>query len=146
MTISPETEVEQLIVFTVPIFPVSVNHYTKDCYYTSGGYSHRGKKLTPEAKAFENAVALFARNRTVAPLSQTDRRKAKYRVEIHLYYGYKTRLDPDNALKQCLDSLVKCGVIHSDTHVFPQVVPHKDERDNPENPRVQLIVERLKPQ
>jgi Holliday junction resolvase RusA-like endonuclease len=146
MTISPEIEVEQLIVFTVPTWPVSTNHYTKDCFYTGrDGYGHRGKKLTPEAKAFESAVALFARSRTVAPLSQTDRRKAKYRVEIHLYYGYRTRLDPDNAFKQCLDSLVKCGVIHSDTHVFPQVVPHKNERDNPENPRVQFIVERLEP-
>jgi Holliday junction resolvase RusA-like endonuclease len=145
MPICGENTTEKLVDFTVPIFPVSVNHYTKDCYYTAGGYSHRGKTLTPEAKAFEFAVALFARSRTVAPFQDKDRRKAKYRVEIHLYYGYKTRLDPDNALKQCLDSLVKCGVIHSDTHVFPKVVPHKDERDNPDNPRTQFIVERMEP-
>jgi Holliday junction resolvase RusA-like endonuclease len=143
---TPQTEIEQLIVFSVPLFPPSVNHHTKDCYYTGrDGFAHRGKKLTPEAKAFVNAVALFARGRTVAPITDRDRRKTKYRVEIHVYFGPGQRGDADNFSKVTLDSLVKCGMIHSDTHVDTRIVPHKDERSNPDNPRTQYIVERLEP-
>jgi Holliday junction resolvase RusA-like endonuclease len=143
---TPQTEIEQIIVFSVPLFPVSVNHYTKDCVYTGrDGFAHRGKKLTPEAKAFVDAVAIFARNRTVAPITDRDRRKTKYRVEIHVYFGPGQRGDADNFSKVTLDSLVKCGMIHSDTHVDTRIVPHKDERSNPDNPRTQYIVERLEP-
>ena len=136
-------EPEQLIVFSVPLFPVSVNHYTKDCFYTGrDGYAHRGKKLTPEAKAFKEAVALFSRGRTVAPREDKDRRKARYRVEVHIYLGHNQRLDADNGSKVALDALVYAGVIHSDTTVDTRLVPHKDERHNP---RTEYIVERMEP-
>lgn len=136
-----QNEPEQLIVFTVPLVPPSVNHYYKTCFYTGrDGYSHRGKKLTPEAKAFKEAVAIFAQGRTVAPVRESERRKAKYRVEVHIYLGPNQRLDADNGGKALLDGLTYAGVIHSDTSVDTRLVPHKDERHNP---RVQYIVERL---
>jgi Holliday junction resolvase RusA-like endonuclease len=135
---------EKQVIFEVPLFPPSVNHRTKDCFYKGrDGSVHRGKKLTPEVKAFEFAVAIFARNRTVIPELPSQRRNAKYRVEIHVYYGPKMRGDADNFSKAVLDSIVKCGVIHSDTHVDFHIVPHKDERSDPRNPRTVYTVERL---
>ena len=137
-------EIEQLIVFTVPhLTPPSVNHYTKDCYYTGrDGFSHRGKKLTPEAKAYKDAVAIFARGRTVAPITNSERKKARYSVTVHLYLGPNQRLDGDNGAKLAIDALVNCGVIHSDTSVESHLIPHKDERDRP---RTEYIIERLEP-
>jgi Holliday junction resolvase RusA-like endonuclease len=142
MPICGEDSSEKLIVFTVPyLTPPSVNHYTQTCYYTGkDGFAHIGKKLTPAARAYKEAVALFARGRSVAPYTDKERRKAKYRVEVHIYLGRNQRLDADNGSKLALDALVYAGVIHSDTFVDTRLVPHKDER---ENPRTEYIVERL---
>jgi Holliday junction resolvase RusA-like endonuclease len=139
-----DTKAEQLIVFTVPyLTPPSVNHIYQDCYYTGrDGYGHRGKKISPEAKAFKDAVCIFARRRTVAPISSKDRKKARYRVEVHIYLGRNQRLDADNGGKVAIDALTYAGVIHSDTSVEVTLIPHKDERDNP---RTEYIVERLTP-
>jgi len=136
--------IEDLVVFTVPLFPPTINHYWSDCFYTGrDGYGHRGRKLTPQAKAFKAAVAIFSQGRTVAPESLNDRRKCMYRVEAHVFYGPKMRGDADNFGKAICDSLEYAGVIHSDANVDFRVVPHKDERNNPMNPRTQFIVERL---
>jgi Holliday junction resolvase RusA-like endonuclease len=135
---------EELIVFTVPLFPPTVNHYYKVVMYTGrDGYGHRGRKLTPEAKAWKDAVAIFSRGRTVAPASDAQRHSCRYRVEVHVFYGPGQRGDSDNFGKALLDGLTHAGVIHSDTHVDFRVVPHKDERKNPENPRTEYHVERL---
>jgi Holliday junction resolvase RusA-like endonuclease len=135
---------EDIVVFTVPLFPPTVNHYWKEVMYTGrDGYGHRGRKVSPEAKAFKDAVVIFAQGRTVAPETDAERRKVQYRVEAHVYYGPGNRGDADNFGKAICDSLQYAGVIHSDTHVDFRVVPHKDERGNPENPRIQFIVERL---
>ena len=135
--------IEDLIVFTVPLFPPSVNHtYEPIIYSGKDGFSHRGRKLSKEAKAFKAAVAIFCQGRTVAPESLADRKKCMYRVEAHVFYGPKMRGDADNFGKAICDSLQYAGVIHSDSNVDFRVVPHKDERGNPENPRTMFIVER----
>jgi Holliday junction resolvase RusA-like endonuclease len=138
-------DAERIVAFTVPLLPPSVNHYTKTCYYTGrDGLAHRGKKLTPEAKAFKEAVAIFSRNRTVSPLTNTERRKVKYEVRVDFYLGKGQRLDADNIGKLCCDSLQSAGVIHSDAYVAPFIAtPHKDERDDPRNPRTEFVVTRL---
>lgn len=136
--------IEDIIVFTVPLAPPSVNHLWLDTVYTGkDGFSHRGRKLSKDARAFKEAVAIFAQGRTVTPATDAERRKVLYRVEVHVYYGPKMRGDPDNFGKILLDSLQYAGVCHSDANVDFRVVPHKDERHNPENPRVQFIIERM---
>ena len=140
-------EIEQLIVFTVPhLTPVTVNHIYKTCYYNGrDGVAHRGKKLTPEAKAFCDAVAIFARGRSVAPLTNNERKKVRYAVRIDVYLGPNARGDFDNFWKNGLDALVYCGVIHSDACVDGEesrCVVHKDERHDP---RTMYTVTRLEP-
>jgi Holliday junction resolvase RusA-like endonuclease len=136
-------DVEEIVAFTVPwLTPPSTNHYTRTCYYTGkDGQAHKGKKLTPEARAFKDAVALFARGRTVAPVKNSERRKVRYEVRMDIYLGPNQRLDADNAGKVGIDALVNCGVIHSDAYVAPFIVTtHKDDRTNP---RTEYLVTRL---
>jgi len=129
--------------FTVEyLLPPSVNHYWQDTMYTGkDGYGHRGRKLSPEAKAWKAAVAIFARGMTVAPREDRERRRCRYRVEAHLHYGEGQKLDPDNTGKAICDGLKYAGVIHADHDVDFRVVPHRDDRKNPNNPRTFLIVE-----
>jgi Holliday junction resolvase RusA-like endonuclease len=138
-------EIEQVVAFTVlHLTPPSVNHHTETCFYRGkDGASHRGKKLTAEARAFNDAVAIFARGRTVAPATTAERRKVKYEVRMDIYLGPNQRLDADNGAKVGIDALVKCGVIHSDAYVAPFIVStHKDQRTNP---RTEYCVTRLEP-
>lgn len=125
---------EEVVTFTVPyLTPPSVNHaYLPTMYTGRDGYGHRGRKLSKEAKAYYDAVAIFARGRTVAPLTDKERRKVRYNVEVHVYLGPNQRLDADNGGKCAVDALVRAGVIHSDAFVAPfKIVPHKNERTNP---------------
>lgn len=135
-------EPEKIVTFMVPLTPVSTNHYTQPCMYTGkDGYPHRGKKLTKEAKGYKEAVALLARGRTVSPITDAERRKVRYRVEVRVYLGHKQRLDSDNSLKVAIDSLTYAGVLHSDAYVAEsKAVIVKDQRDNP---RTEFIVERM---
>ena len=133
-----------MVSFTVPLLPPSVNHYWKVSMYTGrDGFGHRGRKLTPEAKAWKDAVALCARGCTVAPETPSERRKCQYKVVAHVFYGPGDRGDSDNFGKALLDGLTHAGVIHSDTHVDFRVVPHKDTRDDPKTPFTVYYVERL---
>lgn len=133
------------IEFTVPLLVPTANHYKSPVRYAGrDGFLHLGFKLTKEAKAYKDAVAIFARGRTVAPPTEAQRRKVKYAVQMDVYLGPKQRLDSDNALKVGIDSLVWSGVIHSDSNVHEsKAIVHKDERNNPENPRTKYIVTRL---
>jgi Holliday junction resolvase RusA-like endonuclease len=137
--------IEDLVVFTVPgLIPCSVNHIWDETMYTGrDGYAHRGRKLSKQAIAFKHAVAIFARGRTVAPETDRERKKAKYRIKIDVYFGPRQKGDADNFLKNAIDSLVYAGVIHSDVNVVPTPEVHRDERHNINNPRTQYIVERL---
>lgn len=91
--------------FCVPLLPPSVNHYKKP----TARRGHIEWYVTDEAKAFIQAVGLFSRNESV--------RFEKYYVEIYLNLGPKARMDVDNCAKVVLDSLAKCGIIHSDAFV-----------------------------
>ena len=136
------TEIEDIVVFTVPyLTPPSVNHVYKDTFYTGrDGYTHRGRKISPEAKAFKAAVAIFAQGRTVAPATDKERKKVRYRVDVEMALGPRKRLDGDNGLKVAIDALVYAGVIHADSNVISRAIPIKDQRDNP---HTTYIVERL---
>jgi Holliday junction resolvase RusA-like endonuclease len=136
------TIIENVVCFTVPLTPPSVNHHTRPCKYIGkDGYLHTGRTLTGEAKAYKDAVCIFSRGRTVAPATQTERRKVRYRVVVDVYLGRNQRLDADNCGKLLCDSLQKAGVIHSDAFIEDfRVRPHKDER---ENPRSEFFVTRM---
>ncbi len=138
-------EIEEVVAFTVPyLTPVSGNHYKKPCKYTGrDGALHLGFKLTKEAKAYYDAVAIFARGRSVAPMMEGERRKVHYGVRIDVYLAPGGRGDFDNFWKCGLDALVHCGVIHSDNAVdgeHSKCVVHKDQRTNP---RTEYLVTRL---
>jgi crossover junction endodeoxyribonuclease RusA len=94
--------VSDSISFTVPLVPPSVNGYVR---HTKKG----GHYVTAEAKAFKEAVALFARGKSVSAES--------YRVSVELFYGKGVRGDLDNRAKVTLDALVDAGVIHSDAAI-----------------------------
>jgi Holliday junction resolvase RusA-like endonuclease len=135
--------IENEVAFTVPhLTPPSVNHYKQPCVYRGrDGQRYKGMKLTPEAKAFKLAVAIFARGRTVAPVTNSERSKVRYSVIADVYLGKAQRLDADNCGKLLLDGLQDAGVIHSDAFVEDfRVRPHKDDR---ENPRTEFIVSRI---
>jgi hypothetical protein len=140
-------EIENIVEFSVPgLIPVSVNHYTRTCYYRGkDGQSHKGKKQTAETVAFKAAVGVFARGRTVAPETPKERKKVRYVVRMDVYLGPRARGDFDNFWKCGLDALVGCGVIHSDAAVdgeHSKSVVHKDERHNP---RTVYRVSRMEP-
>ena len=91
-----------MIRFTVPMVPVSVNHYVK---HTRTGHHY----VTKEAKDFKSAVWKCASGRKV--------RAKKYEISVMVFLGYKQRLDSDNVSKLIGDGLVEAGVIHSDANV-----------------------------
>ena len=142
---NPPPPVEEVVTFTVPyLTPPTANHYKKPCLYTGkDGFLHRGFKRGPEADAFYDAVAIFARGRTVSPQSDGERRRVRYGVRIDVYLGPHARMDFDNAWKCGLDALKNAGVIHSDANVDGEeskCVLHKDQRDNP---RTEYTVRRV---
>jgi len=140
-----QAQSEDVICFTVPLLVPTANHYKRPCKYIGrDGGLHLGFKLTKEAKAYRDAVAIFAAGRTISPGTDAERRRVRYTVQMDVYLGPGQRLDSDNALKVGIDSLVWCGILHSDASVYEsKAIIHKEERDNPENPRTQYIVTRL---
>jgi Holliday junction resolvase RusA-like endonuclease len=140
-----QAKIEDVICFTVPLLVPTANHYRDPVRFIGrNGYLRLGFKLTKEAKAYQEAVAIFAHGRTVSPATAAERRKARYTVQMDVYLGPRQRLDSDNALKVGIDSLVRCGVLHSDANVYEsRAIIHKDERNNPENPRTQYLVTRM---
>ena len=133
--------IEDVVTFTVPYLrPPSGNHYKAPCVYRDrNGYPRRGFKVTPEAKAFKEAVAIFARGRTVAPPDAL-KRKTHYDVKMTVVLGPRNRGDEDNFHKVGLDALVDAGIIHSDAyaHCVCNVI-----RDQRANPRTEYTVTRL---
>jgi Holliday junction resolvase RusA-like endonuclease len=137
--------IEDVICFTVPhLIPPSGGHYKEPCKYRGrDGSLHLGFKVTAAAKAYYDAVAIFAQGRTVAPETDAERRRVRYSVRIDVYLPPKGRGDFDNFWKCGLDALVHCGMIHSDANVdgeHSKCVVHKDERHNP---RTTYLVTRM---
>lgn len=139
-----KSEISTHVAFTVPyLTPPSVNHYKKPVHFRSKvtGNMRLGFKKTKQAQAYQDAVAIFARGETVAPATDSERRKAKYRVRARVVLGKNQRLDADNAGKVLLDALQNCGVIHSDAFVSESTV--EIEKMDRENPRTEVEVWRL---
>jgi Holliday junction resolvase RusA-like endonuclease len=137
--------IEDVICFTVPyLIPPSGNHYKNPCKYMGrDGGLHLGFKTTKEAKAYYDAVAIFAQGRSVTPETPAERKRVHYTVRIDVYLGERQRGDFDNFWKCGLDALVHCGVIHSDAAVDGETskcVVHKDERHDP---RTTYLVSRM---
>lgn len=127
----------QEISFTVEyLTPPSVNHYKEPCRYRSKqtGEMRKGMRLTAEAKAYRDAVCLFARGDTLIPEGATKHQLNKIRYEAHItiYLGPRARLDADNGNKLVLDSLQRARVIHSDARVREcKSTIVDDQRHNP---------------
>ena len=109
-------QAEREVSFTVPLEPPSVNHYAK---HTRTGRHY----LTREAKAFEEAVAIFARGRFCFA--------KEYRVSFIVFQGKGSRGDIDNYPKCVLDGLEKAGVIHSDAAVTMLTIAKSRDWNNP---------------
>lgn len=137
------TTIEDVVCFTVPyLCPPSTNHYKTPTMYTGkDGYANRGFKVTPEAKAFKDAVAIFARGRTVAPATERERKTVRYRVGVHVVLGARARLDCDNSAKVAIDALQAAGVLHSDAKVVECALTI--DRTDRSNPRTEFFVSRM---
>ena len=106
--------------FRIPLVPPTVNHYKVPAGSRpdrATGIVRPTYKLTPEALAFKEAVAIFARGDSISPASDAERRKVRYGVFVRIVHGHKQRGDGDNYWKCIADGLVDAGVIHSDARV-----------------------------
>ncbi len=94
------------VVIRVPLIPPSVNLYKRP-----RGLLKRGFYVTPEAQAFKDAVAIFARGASV---------NSKY-YGVHLVFHIPTRTflsgDLDNRFKVVLDALTDARVIVDDRYI-----------------------------
>jgi Holliday junction resolvase RusA-like endonuclease len=122
-----------MISFTVPLVPPSVNHYKKP----RGGGLH-GFYVTAEGRAFKDAVAIFARGRSVSPVTESARDRVRYQLEVRVVLGRKQRGDGDNFWKCIADGLVEANVIHSDARVRRWILEVED--GDRLNPRTEICV------
>jgi Holliday junction resolvase RusA-like endonuclease len=126
------------IILDIPFTPPSVNHYKKPITLRTSNGPRLSFALTPEAKAFRDAVAIFARGQTLVPLTATERNKIRYALTVTVFLGKNESGDADNYWKCIADSLVKAGVIHSDARVRKWHIEVEDE--DRENPRTLIVV------
>lgn len=117
----------------IPLIPPTVNHYKKPALFPRkrGGPPVPGMVMTKEAKAFKAAVAVFARGETLAPATESGRRKVRYMLHATVYLGKNQRGDGDNFWKCLADGLVEAGVIHSDAAVTAWHIEVARDRENP---------------
>lgn len=117
----------------IPLVPPTVNHYKKPALFPRkrGGPPVPGMVMTKQAKAFKAAVAIFARGESLAPATESERRKVRYMLVATVYLGYKQRGDGDNFWKCLADGLVEAGVIHSDAAVTKWHIDVARDRENP---------------
>ena len=109
----------------IPMEPPSGNHYKS--FRVIG--KHASWYLTPAAKAWHQAVAVFGRGQVVAG--------SAHHVTYTVYQGAGSRGDVDNYAKVILDGLVRAGVLKSDASV---VSLHCYKRRDRENPRTEIEV------
>lgn len=108
---------------TVPLVPVSVNHYK---LRTRRGVTFVSK----EAIAYKKAVGICAAGKSVTAKS--------YVVYIGVYLGKKGKGDVDNFCKVVLDGLTAAGVIHSDAAIRSLTV---EKFRDVNNPRTEIVVQ-----
>jgi len=87
--------------------------------------------LTKEAKAFREAVAIFAQGRKMIDAEA-------YHVTVKVWLGYRQRLDAGNAEKNCGDGLQAAGVFQNDSRVKHYEIFIDRDWDNP---RTQISIE-----
>lgn len=131
-------EPPDLIVIEVPLVPPSVNHYKKPIILKTRNGSVKSFALTPEAIGYREAVAIFARGKSLSPKGPTARSKVRYAVACTVFLGEGQRGDGDNFGKCVLDSLQYAGVIHSDARVRLWHIEVEDE--DRKNPRTLIAV------
>lgn len=120
------------IIFEVPFTPPSVNHYKKPVTLRTRNGPVRSYARTPEADAFLQAVAIFARGRSISPQTPNERLKVRYRLVCTVFMGAGERGDGDNFFKCIADGLTGAGVIHSDARIRSWRVDVEDgDRKNP---------------
>lgn len=109
----------------VPMTPESVNVYVRHCVIGGRIRRFKGKSALAFEEAGRNAI-------------RGERIEAKaYAVRIEIHLGKGRRGDVDNFLKQPLDLLTKCGVIHSDAAITDlHITKHRDI----ERPRCEIWV------
>ena len=118
------------IKITVPLEPISVNHYkSMRIIQPRGGKPFISTYVTKAADAFMAAVSTCAAGRNLLAKS--------YSVAFCVYQGHGSRGDVDNYSKCVLDGLVKAGVIHSDAAIVDLSI---SKRRDPANPRTEIIV------
>lgn len=110
---------------TIPLVPPSVNHYKVRA--RNGHYF-----VTPESKAFKDAVAIIAQGRKVEG--------KRLQLDIGIYMAAKQRGDLDNFAKLCGDSLQAAGVIRNDNDVM---VLRMEKHRDADNPRTEIRVRAL---
>ena len=130
-------DVPRVVRFTVPyLTPPSVNHYKIQDRKTGRWY------VTAEGIAFKQAVCLFSRGETVAPIEKAEQRKVRYGLYITVYQGKNERGDGDNYWKCIADGLEDARVIHSDA--FVEVWYLRVDKTERDNPRTKFRVARLR--
>lgn len=141
MDTSVNDGISDRVQLVIPFIPPSVNHYKEPVTIHTSNGPVKSYKLTDEALAFRDAVCIFARGQTIAPITKYERDQVRYFLSVTMYLGPGQRLDGDNGWKCIADSLQKARVIHSDSRVRRW---HLDVEDcDRENPRTEISAERI---
>lgn len=122
----------QTLQFTVPLVPPSANHIYAPVMYTGrDGYPHRGRKITKEAIAYKEAVALFAKGERMVDAPA-------YSVTVTIHLGYKMRGDLANFEKVITDGIQDAGVFPNDSRVkhYTLIMGERDWA----NPRTEISI------
>jgi len=131
---------ERRISFTVPLVPPNLNHYKVPIW------GQRRFAVTGPAKAFKEAIAIFARGAAVIG--------RQFQVEAIIYLGHKNKGDVDGFGKLILDGLAEAGVFQkangrrplvtpcqmSDAHVTDLILRKRRDADNP---RTEFTIEAI---
>ena len=112
----------------IPLIPPSGNHYKIPTSRLRND-GRRIFKLTPETKAWFDAIAIFAQGKTIGG--------DRHRVEFCVYLGKGQRGDIDNFCKTLLDGLVRARVLQTDDSV---VEMHVYKERDPDRPRTQILI------
>lgn len=122
-----ETEENRYAQITVPLIPVSVNHYWKFKIV-------RGQvwvEVTPGAKAFMDAIGYCKKGQRVVGEELV--------LTFRVYLGKGNKGDTGNFEKGIGDGLVKCGVIKTDAAI---VEIHQYKFRDWDNPRTEIEIAR----